>query len=226
MIRLSPFFSYYGSKYRLAPRYPPPRFNTIIEPFAGSAQYATLYHTKRVILIEKYKTLADLWRYLIEATKKDILSLPLIGPDQTVHDFDLSPDEKHLIGFWLNKASSSPGNKKSSWAKSKPFKTEVWSKACRSRLANQIDKINHWSVIHCGYEEYEHEINDFRKHYQMELVSIVFLLSLRALQNFIVKQKMKIDAQGAQQLAVDIKFIIESICTSDLIKAKEPEFQA
>lgn len=60
----------------------------------------------------------------------------------------------------------------------------------------------------------------------MELVTIVFLLSLRALQNFIVKQKMKIDAQGAQQLAVDIKFIIESICNSDLTKAKEPEFQA
>ena len=87
-------------------------------------------------------------------------------------------------------------------------------------------RFSKWPLIEfIQYKEYEHEINDFRKHYQMELVSIVFLLSLRALQNFIVKQKIKIDAQGAQQLAVDIKFIIESICTSDLLKAKEPEFQ-
>ena len=52
----------------------------------------------------------------------------------------------------------------------------------------------------------------------MELVTIVFMLSLRALKNFIQKQKIKIDADGAQQLAVDIKFIVESICTSDLLK--------
>lgn len=59
-------------------------------------------------------------------------------------------------------------------------------------------RFSKWPLIEfIGYPEYEHEVNDFRKHYQMELVSIVFLLSLRALQNFIVKQKMKIDAQGA-----------------------------
>ena len=59
----------------------------------------------------------------------------------------------------------------------------------------------------------------------MELVTIVFMLSLRALKNFIAKQKIKIDADGAQQLAVDIKYIVESICTSDLLKQNDLNFQ-
>jgi hypothetical protein len=58
----------------------------------------------------------------------------------------------------------------------------------------------------------------------MELVTIVFLLSLRSLKNFIVTQKLKIDTDGAQQLAIDIRFIIESICTSHLLKQNPDDF--
>ena len=52
----------------MAKYYPHPNCETIIEPFAGAAAYS-LYGDnwkKRVILIEKDKRVADIWRYLIE----------------------------------------------------------------------------------------------------------------------------------------------------------------
>ena len=35
--KLKPFFTYYGGKYRAAPKYPEPVHGSIVEPFAGSA---------------------------------------------------------------------------------------------------------------------------------------------------------------------------------------------
>jgi hypothetical protein len=35
---LRPFWRYYGGKWRAAPRYPAPRYDTIIEPFAGRSR--------------------------------------------------------------------------------------------------------------------------------------------------------------------------------------------
>jgi hypothetical protein len=52
-VRLKPFFSYFGAKWRLAPKYPPPLHRTIVELFAGSACYATSYADREVILVEK-----------------------------------------------------------------------------------------------------------------------------------------------------------------------------
>ena len=59
----------------------------------------------------------------------------------------------------------------------------------------------------------------------MELVTIVFLLSLRSFKNFILKQKIKFDAESAQKLAIDIKFIVESILNSNLLKSNTSLFQ-
>jgi site-specific DNA-adenine methylase len=49
---LRPFFTYTGGKYRLAPRYPEPRHNLIIEPFAGSAGYSLRHPEREVLLID------------------------------------------------------------------------------------------------------------------------------------------------------------------------------
>lgn len=61
------------------------------------------------------------------------------------------------------------------------------------------------------------EMTDFRQQYQMELVTIVFLLSLKAVQCHIQASKIQIDLNSAQQLAVDIKYIIESILGSKIL---------
>jgi hypothetical protein len=87
-------------------------------------------------------------------------------------------------------------------------------------------RFSKWPAIEfIKYEAYADEINDFRVHYQMELVTIVFLLSLRSLKTFILKQQIKIDVQGAQQLAVDIKLITQSIIGSDMVMSHDENFQ-
>src|SRR5690348_5384455 len=60
-LKLMPFFSFYGGKWRAAPKYPAPLYDTIIEPFAGSAGYAVRHYEKRVLLCEKDPVIAALW---------------------------------------------------------------------------------------------------------------------------------------------------------------------
>ena len=149
MIR--PLFSYYGSKWRSVPRYPQPHYETIVEPFAGSAGYSLRYPDRRVILCERDPLIADLWRYLIAVKPEEIRALPLVQPDQTVDDFDLIPEAKSLIGFWLNKSSAQPRKRPSAWFRSDFPSSQFWGKEIRGRVAVSVDKIKHWQIIEGDY---------------------------------------------------------------------------
>ena len=149
MIR--PLFSYYGSKWRAAPRYPAPQYDTIIEPFAGSAGYSLRYPDRRVILCERDPLIAALWRYLIASTPEEIMSLPLLKTDQTVDDFTLIPEAKSLIGFWLNKGTAQPRKRPSAWFRSGYQSYQFWGKEIRERVAVSVDKIKHWQIIEGDY---------------------------------------------------------------------------
>ena len=48
-------WSYYGAKTNIIDHYPPPKFDKIIEPFAGSARYALKYYDRDIILVDKYE---------------------------------------------------------------------------------------------------------------------------------------------------------------------------
>jgi len=97
-----PSFTYYGSRWRAAPRYPFPRRGTIVEPFAGAAGYSIRHANKKVILVEKNAKMACVWRYLIKATSAEILALPLIEPGQSVDDLNISQEARILIGLNCN----------------------------------------------------------------------------------------------------------------------------
>ena len=148
---LLPFFTYYGGKWRAAPRYPAPTFGRIVEPFAGAAGYAVRHYTKDVVLIDKDPKIIALWRYLIAATPKDILALPAVEPGQSVDDLDVSLAAKTLIGFWLNKGSASPCKTPSKWMRDGMRPNSFWGEAIRARIASQVDKIKHWTAIEGDY---------------------------------------------------------------------------
>ena len=59
-------WSYYGRKTKVVKYYPVPRYDTIIEPFAGTAVYSLHQDNwkKNVILIEKYDIIVNIWKYL------------------------------------------------------------------------------------------------------------------------------------------------------------------
>ena len=153
MSSLLPFFTYYGGKWRAAPRYPKPICDTIIEPFAGAAGYALRYADRKVILVEKDARLAALWRYLIAASPAEIETLPLVPLDGHVDHLDCCDDAKSLIGFWLNKGCVSPMKSPSRWMRDGLRPNSFWGKTIRTRIADQVDHIKHWTVIEGGYEE-------------------------------------------------------------------------
>ncbi len=149
---MRPMFSYYGSKYKCAKHYGAPRFDTVIEPFAGSAAYSLFWEPKNVILIEKSTVISGIWQYLINADPRRILALPT--DFSHVDDVDWrDADEKALVGFWLGKGKTTPGKSRSKWGReyANAPDCKVWNEAVKRRLAAQVEKIRHWQIIRGDY---------------------------------------------------------------------------
>lgn len=144
-----PFFSYYGGKWRAAHRYPPP-VGEVIEPFAGSAGYSVRWRCRRVRLFDVDENVVSVWRYLIGATEREILSLPDIAAGSSIDDYGVPPEARALIGFWLGKGVERPRRTASKWLTVRPASN--WGPALRRRIADQLDAIRDWSIEHRSYE--------------------------------------------------------------------------
>jgi hypothetical protein len=150
---LKPFLRYYGGKWRAAPHYPAPKHGMIIEPFAGAAGYSLRHYRHRVVLIEKYDVIVEIWRYLIRTSAAEILAIP------TVDHVDELPAwvpqaARWLVGFAMNAATAVPCKQLSSGRKrmrEQNRKFEGWSPAMRERVASQVEHIRHWIVIQGEY---------------------------------------------------------------------------
>lgn len=156
-MRLRAFFSFYGGKHLLAPKYPKPEHKVIIEPFAGSAGYSTLHHERDVILYDADPVIFGIWDYLIHASKRDIDSLPL--QFESTEELNICQEAKWLIGFRLGIAATKPIKKAWAWARGeKPGHPSLyWGQRARDRIANQIDYIRHWKVKNLPYHQVENE---------------------------------------------------------------------
>lgn len=139
---LRPFFSFFGSKWRLAPKYPPPRWDVIIEPFAGSAGYSLHYPERQVILIERDPQLADMWRWLLAADVEEIRALPLLKQGDSLRWLDVPEPARTLMGFWIHKGGAIPRHTVT--ARGVEFD---W----RERVARQLPRVRHWQVIEGDY---------------------------------------------------------------------------
>lgn len=148
--RLKPFFTYYGAKYRIGPKYPPPTYRRLVEPFAGSAGYSVRYYWKQVELYDVHPAVYGTWDYLIKVSPQEVLKLPLAVED--VRDLKIPQEARWLIGWWLNKGSSSVKHKASSWLKSGIRPNSMWGRAVRERIARQVPFIRHWKVFNASWE--------------------------------------------------------------------------
>lgn len=57
-------WSYYGSKSKIIDYYPAPKFDKIIEPFAGSARYSLKFFDKNITLVDLSESVVNAWKYL------------------------------------------------------------------------------------------------------------------------------------------------------------------
>lgn len=152
-MKLLPFFTYYGGKFRVAPKYPAPMHNYIVEPFAGSAGYSLNYPNRQVFLIDLDENITQTWDYLIRASEDEVLALPDIAEGQTVGDLDVAPEARLLIGWWLNKGSSQPKRKPSTFMLRYPEGGPYWGPRVRERIASQQWAIRHWRVTQGHYND-------------------------------------------------------------------------
>lgn len=141
---MRPFFPYYGSKWNMARYYPPPACGVVVEPFAGSAGYATFYDAHIAILVDADPIVSGVWRYLISASWRDIQALPDM-PDvgDSVANYDLPTEAKWLIGFWLNRGSATPKLSRTAYS------ARSWGQRAKDRICEQLPRIRGWSV-QCG----------------------------------------------------------------------------
>ena len=152
---LKPFWRYYGGKWRAAPRYPVPLYDTIIEPFAGAAGYAMRYPERKVVLVEKYPVIAEMWRFLIAATPAEVRAIPLVEATDDLPSW-VCAGARHLVGFSLNSAVVSPCRTLSAGARRQAATGRTfdgWAEARRERVAAQVEQIRHWKIIEGDYQD-------------------------------------------------------------------------
>jgi len=145
-------FSYYGRKLKVVRFYPAPIYDTIIEPFCGSAVYSLFQNNweKNIILVDKYDVIIRIWKYLQSASSDDILKLPNVKNGEELIKVDgftqLLQEEKWLIGFSVNGGSGMPKNVAgvfNSWHRDKKY------------IAENLYKIRHWTIKCDDYKNIE-----------------------------------------------------------------------
>lgn len=141
---------YFGSKQKLADKYPPPKHTKIIEPFAGSARYSLKYFDRDILLIDKYPIIIEIWHYLQNASENDILKLPKIQKGQKVSDFTLADIEVKFMGFLVQASQGQPRN-------STGTLNGIDVERDLKRIAKNLFKIKHWEIKQGSYEELENE---------------------------------------------------------------------
>lgn len=150
---MRPMFPYYGSKWNIARHYPAPAAGLVVEPFAGSAGYASFYGVKQVMLFDKDPIISGLWTYLIGVTAAEIMNLPEMPEvGDNVDNYQIPQEAKWLIGFWLNRGSATPKKSRTAYSARTDRAQLNWGARAKERIAGQLPLISGWGVGPGGYE--------------------------------------------------------------------------
>ena len=146
-------FSYYGSKSKVVNYYPPPKFNKIIEPFAGSARYSLKYWQNDITIVDKYDVIVKIWKYLQQSEKTDIIDLhePKLGETITMEQYKCE-GAFLLMSYVIKSGTATPA-----YTVCKNRGEDGQISNIKKTIANQLFKIKHWKIIHGSYEDLENE---------------------------------------------------------------------
>ena len=152
--RLMQYFKYFGSKFRTAPYYPKPLYQSIIEPFAGSASYSTLYWWYNIHLNDIDPCVSGLWNWLIQADPNDIISIPTDMPTLSHLSTHMTAYQAELCRRWQR-----VGNNTSFTVSSWNGRAGMWNARTRQHIADQLINIRHWSVSSLSYQSLENNLS-------------------------------------------------------------------
>ncbi len=150
MIKMKCFFSYYGSKWRIALKYPHPKYPIVIEPFAGGSGYSVRWYDRDVVLTDLNPRIVGTWDYLIKVTPAEVMRLPVNVLDVRELPDSVCQEARWLIGWNMNHVRTEPGGKRDHWCVI--HADSHWGSVVRSRIAWQVRYIKHWKIRLASYE--------------------------------------------------------------------------
>lgn len=147
-------WSYYGAKTNIVDLYPPPKYQKIIEPFAGTARYALKYFDHDILLVDKYDVIVRIWKWLQQCSPKDILNLPRFKAGDKINDYQYDCEEQRfLVGFLVGFGFPHPRMTATPRLRNRPNAMNYTIK----QIASQLWKIRHWEIRSGSYEEIENQ---------------------------------------------------------------------
>lgn len=145
-------WSYYGSKSKVIDCYPKPKFDKIIEPFAGTARYALKYFDKDVLLVDKYYGIIQIWKWLQKCSPKDINDLPNPKRGDDLHNFKFDCKEAQLLmRFMIGGGLSHP-----QWIVS-PQGFGGGVESGKKNIIKNLYKIKHWHIVYGEYHQIQNQ---------------------------------------------------------------------
>lgn len=157
-------FSYFGSKSKLARYYPKPCYDCIVEPFCGAAHYALLYYYKQVHINDVNPNVIEIWKWIQQASSKDILSIPEPQYAQRISEIKgLERPVELLLRLLCSKSSASfnrdfftkySGVDRKRHRKSgppKPDKSTV--QQFKQKALKYVGKLSHWKITCMDYKD-------------------------------------------------------------------------
>ena len=145
-----PLFRYFGSKWQTSKHYPAPVYQTIVEPFAGSACYACQYPDLEIILCDLDPDVVALWDYLIHVDVEEIRALPVASlvQGQDLRDLGLSVGAVELISRW-QRVGTNTCKSVSKWNN----RPGLWQESVKLALIENLPRIRHWKAFCIGYQD-------------------------------------------------------------------------
>ena len=140
-----PLFKWFGSKWNASKHYPKPVYDTIYEPYAGSAGYALRYADRKVWIREDNHNLLCLWGWLIGcATEAMIREIPINIPEGTdIRALGLSRNQSLLLKHWQRTNNLGECWTISPWGN----KPGQWTANTRARVAEEVYAVKHWRLL-------------------------------------------------------------------------------
>lgn len=138
-------FAYYGAKHGLAPKYPRPRHDVIVEPFAGSAAYS-VHHAARIdhaILIDADEKLVELWHEIQGMTEHDVdlIGRQLDGERITHPIIGGIAGGTQMEGLLAGRTRAVTPRMRGGWP------------SVRNRIVRSLPHVKRWTIIHGSYHD-------------------------------------------------------------------------
>jgi len=146
-------FSVFGSKAKLVKHYPAPRHETIIEPFAGGANYALHYWRHQVEIYDLNDVIIGAWKFLQREDALDWIRKLPVRPFTGQKVTDLTPrGAPPEMGIWLLAVVSRGSASSSSQARNTVTKFGAFDWPYQIRNVELVVKmIKHWKIKQWDY---------------------------------------------------------------------------